>query len=838
MRRPLDDWTLRPWGGEIPDAVSAAAPVPATVPGVVHTDLHAARLIPDPLVDDHERLLGWIGMADWRYETVMPPTPTAHDRVDLVFEGLDTVARILVDDREIGTTANMHRTYRFDVGGLLTAGPNRLAVEFSSAVRHADRASLELGARPHVNHHPFNAIRKMACNFGWDWGPDLVTAGIWRPVWLHAWSTARIATVRPVVSVDGARGTVDVHVDVERAVERAAVERAGRDTPLELRAEIAGVSTVSALARGQRTATLTLQVDDIRRWWPRGHGDQPLYDLVVTLSERGQRALDEWSARIGFRTVQLRTEPDEHGTSFCLLVNDRPVFVRGVNWIPDDVFPHRVTRERCAARLAQAEEAGVNLVRVWGGGTYEADDFYAECDERGLLVWQDFMFACAAYSEDEPLRSEVAAEARDNVVRLMPHPSLALWNGNNENLWGYADWGWQPLLDGRPWGDGYYHGLLPAVVGELDPGRAYCAGSPWSPAGRHGPNDPAHGSMHIWDVWNEVDYTAYRDHAPRFVAEFGWQGPPTWSTLRRAISDDPLTPESPGMQAHQKAIDGNRKLSAGLVPHLREPTDMQDWHWAMSLNQARAVRLGIEHFRSLTPVCAGSVVWQLNDCWPVTSWAAIDGDGRRKPLFYAIRHAYADRLVTIQPRGRDLVVVLVNDADEPWSTPVALTRRRIRDGGEVAGCDLAVDVRARAARTLVIPDEVATADDATGQFIVSQAGAQRSWWFFAEDRDLRLPPAELTVAARRAHGAIRVEVSAATLVRDLALLADKVDADAVVDDMLVTLLPGESATFEVHGGAVADPDTLLAPTVLRSANQLVAPGVPPRRAGPVPRGGR
>jgi len=366
--------------------------------------------------------------------------------------------------------------------------------------------------------------------------------------------------------------------------------------------------------------------------------------------------------------------PDEAGTAHTLLVNGEPVFVRGVNWIPDDAFPHRVDRARYARRLAQVADAGVNLVRVWGGGTYEADDFYDECDERGLLVWLDFLFACACYLEEDPLHGEVVAEVRDNVTRLSPHPSLVLWNGDNENLWGFVDWEWEVRLDGRTWGDGYYHRLLPQLLpqllaellAELDPGRSYVPGSPFSPAGSSGdevrhPNDAAHGLMHVWDVWNDRDYLAYREHRPRFASEFGWQGPPAWSTLRRSVSDDPLTPESPGMLVHQKAVEGQRKLERGLVRHLPVPDDMRDWRWAMSLNQARAVQTAAEHLCSLSPHCSGSIVWQLNDCWPVTSWSAVDGDGRAKPTLYALRHAHADRLLTVQPRDGGPAAVLVND---------------------------------------------------------------------------------------------------------------------------------------------------------------------------------
>jgi beta-mannosidase len=806
------NWTVRSVAGPVPADVARAGRIPATVPGAVHTDLLAAGLIEDPYLDDNERLLAWIGLTDWCYESTFDWTPDGAERAELVFEGLDTVATVELNGTLLAATRNMHRTYRLDVTGVLREGANTLAVTFDSAVRYADRASLDLGARPHVNHHPYNAIRKMACNFGWDWGPDLVTCGIWRPVSLSTTRTARLGAVRPVVSVDGERGAVDVHLDVVATDPSAAVE---------VTASVAGASGSVTMPPGQTAAVVRVEVDGVERWWPRGHGAQHLYDLEVTLTA-GDRPLDRWTGRVGFREVRVESIVDEHGTSFGFVVNDRPVFVKGVNWIPDDVFPHRVDRQRYAARLAQAEEAGVNLVRIWGGGIFEADDFYAECDERGLMVWQDFPFACAAYGEETPLWDEVEAEARDNVTRLMTHSSLVLWNGGNENLWGFADWGWQSRLDGRTWGLGYYEQLLPSVVAELDPGRPYIPGSPFSPGADRHPNDPAHGPMHIWDVWNQLDYTAYRDHRPRFVAEFGWQGPPAWPTLRRALSDDPLTPESPGMLVHQKAASGNHKLTGGLVPHLPVPDDIDDWHWAMSLNQARAVRLGVEHFRALSPVCSGSIVWQLNDCWPVVSWSAVDGDGRRKPMFYALRRAHADRLITVQPGPDGLRVVLVNDTAEPWTGPLSVSRCTY-EGKALATEEIAVDVEPRSTRTVPLSGELATPGNGSGELLVAQVGGARTTWFFAEDRDSALAAPALRAEASRTSEGYEVTVIATTLVRDLALLADKLDPAAAVDDMLVTLLPGETVTFRVVSFADFAPEALLAPTVLRSANQLVPP---------------
>jgi beta-mannosidase len=847
--RLTDGWTLSPAeGGDLPDSVRAAfaaGPLPATVPGCVHTDLLAAGLIPDPYLDDNEARLSWIGHTDWIYETGFdwlgsPGSPGS--RVDLAFAGLDTVASVTLNGAEVGRTQNMHRGHRFDVGGLLRERDNLLRVRFGSAYRYAERLRERMGERPNAYPEPFNFIRKMACNFGWDWGPTLVTAGIWRPVWLHEWSTARLAGVRPLVTVEGSTGRVALHVGLERVA----------DAPLTVTASCGDVHERVDLAAGQREAVVTLTVPDVARWWPRGYGEQPRYPVRVALTDPGDaaRELDSWERSVGFRSVRLDTAPDEAGTPFTVVVNDVPVFVRGVNWIPDDAFPSRITRQRLAERLAQACDASVNFLRVWGGGIYESEDFYDLADELGLLVEQDFLFACAAYPEDEPLRSEIEAEARDNVVRLAHHPSLVMWFGNNENIWGWHDWNWQEALAGREWGAGYYHDLLPRVLAELDPTRPYWPGSPYSGRPDLHPNDPAHGSMHIWDVWNTHDYTRYRDYRPRFVAEFGYQAPPAYATLRRALSDDPLAPDSPGMSHHQKAEDGDGKLRRGLRAHLPEPRDFDDWHYLTQVNQARAIAVGVEHFRSLSPHCMGAVVWQLNDCWPVTSWAAIDGDGRRKPLWYALRRIFADRLLTVQPTEDGLCLVAVNDGGGPWTTQVDVARLGL--GGEPrAKTEVALAVPPRSAVRVPLPPDVATADDPYAELVLARVAGDaagpdgdpdgdpegdpdggRAWWFFAADRDVAFRPAEYDATVERGAGdagadELRVTVTAKTLLRDVVLYPDRLSPAAATDRALVTLLPGESATFVVTGAAGIDPDALTTRPVLRCVNDVPRPGASP-----------
>ena len=856
--RPLHTgWSLRSTAGPVPPEI-AAVDVPATVPGTVHTDLLAAGLIVDPYLDANEHLLAWIGQADWSYATTFDWRPDGHDRHELVFAGLDTVATVLLNGDVVAETRNQHRTYRVGVDGRLREGSNDLEVRFGSPVAYADAQSLALGYRPHVNHHPYNAIRKMACSFGWDWGLDTATSGIWKPVTLESWSSVRLASVRPVVTVDGSRGVVDVHVDLERA----GVSVGDAAAPVTVRATVGAVMQEARVESGADSTVVQVVVDDPELWWPRGHGGQPLYDVTVSVTGGGDgdagrassgddgdgvdgtRASsadgetagdvrDEWSSRIGFRTVEVRVEPDELGTSFTVVVNGEPLWIKGANWIPDDAFPHRIGRDRYRDRIEQAEFGNVNLLRVWGGGIFESDDFYELCDERGMLTWQDFLFACAAYAEEDPLRGEVEAEVRDNVTRLMTHPSLVLWTGNNENIWGHDEWGWERRLDGATWGLGYYLDLLPALVGELDPGRPYAAGSPWSGSLDVAQSDADHGSVHLWEQWNRKDYPTYRDVVPRFVAEFGWQGPPTWSAMTRAIHDEPLTPESPGMIVHQKAMQGNDKLTDGLLAHYGLPDEIEAWHWAMQLNQANAVQVALEHFRSHAPRCMGAVVWQINDCWPVTSWAAVDGDGQRKPLLYAMRHAFADRLVTIQPRDGGLAAVVVNDTEEALVGPLTL-RRVAYDGRVLASEQVSLTVAARDTVTVPVPSTVAEFAAPESELLVASVdGVTRGLWFPVEPRDSALAEAALStsvtaLAAGAGAGSgsgsgagYRVEVTAGSLVCDLALLVDKVDPAATVDDMLVTLLPGETAVFTVASDVVGVGEELVSARVLRTANELV-----------------
>ena len=870
-----DDWTVSAAEegarDDLPQAVRGRV-LPATVPGQVHTDLEREGLLPDPTFDRNEPSTAWVGQTDWVYRRVVDVDPRGFERVDLVCDGLDTVATLTLDGVQVGTTKNMHRRYRFDLLDM-TDGTNantdrELEVLFESPYREAERVAARAGTMPGPYDEPFPYVRKQASNFGWDWGLTAVTSGPWRPVAIERWSTARLRDVRPLVDVEAGEGVLDAHIAFERSGMND-LDQDGEDDDLVLVVTVSGHGTKQRsrvnVTPKEDEAVVTVRIPEAELWWPRGYGPQPLYDVEVHLQTVDGDVLDRTSFRTGFRSVHVDTAEDSVGRPFAIRVNSTLIDVRGVNWIPDDVIVSRVTKERYAERLDAAVALNTNLVRVWGGGVYESHDFYQRCDELGLLVWQDFLFACAAYPEIEPIRSEVIAEARDNVGRLARHPSLVVWNGNNENIWLHDADGWGEELGDRGWGLDYYLDLLPTIVDAVDPSRFYTVASPWSGSEALAANDVDHETHHSWDVWNRVSDEHYRDSVPRFVSEFGWQAPPAWRTLREAVTDDPMTPTSPGVVHHQKADDGMGKLARGLEPRFGEgwDGDLDRWHWLTQLQQARAIATGVEHWRTHWPRTTGVVVWQLNDLWPVSSWSAIDSAGRRKPLAHELRRLYDDVLVAIRPVSTvvttitplapgaeredrtggahpptaQLPVPQSSDFDTAGS-PVEVAVRSARNGIDsvvrVRRIDLAGQILAEEYLPVVLdgpgvavvrlPASVGVVADPRGELIVADMDWRRAVWTPAPDQDMRWQPAHyrVTVSDEPDRSGVRMVVEAESLVRDLLLQPDRVSPTGTVDRGFMTLLPGERVEYRVAGVTEADAAALTAAPVLWTLDRVLA----------------
>jgi beta-mannosidase len=800
--------------------ILAERSLPAGVPGCIHLDLIRAGVIEHPDIGFAERDQFWVGRSDWEYACRFQPMPDllSADRVELVCEGLDTIASLWVNDQPIGSAANMFCPHRFDVAGALKAGTNTLRIRFTSPLNHIESQRDRLGTRPaNGDWDPYIFIRKSACNFGWDWGPKVPTVGIWRPIRIEAWNTARIRTVRPLVlEANDERAVVQVVVEIE------STQRSSE--PLHLEATLIDPdgnqwSAASSLEdRRKRTSDqthdLTIEIDAPRLWWPHGQGDQPLYDLTVQLTD-AHASLDHWQGRIGLRTVRLRTNEDQIGSEFTLQINGRDIFCKGSNWIPNTPFPTEMTSQRYRERVAQAQAANMNMLRVWGGGFYEDEAFYRACDEMGILVWQDFMFACAMYPEEDPYPSLIEAEARANVTRLCAHPGVVLWCGGNECIWGYQHWGWKERLEpDQSWGKRYYLDLLPAITAQLDPTRPYVPNSPWSGSMERSAIDTEHGDHHTWDK----QFEAYREIVPRFISEFGRQSPPTMPTLRAALTPGDLRIDSDAMHHRQRATGGNEAMyTAALGEWFQGVETFDQWHYLTHLLQCRAVRLGVEWARANQPRCMGVLTWQHNDCWAGHSWSAIDSDGKPKPVLSELREAFKPIHGSIQPMDNQLAYVLSNEtrSDQTWTA----TARRMRFDGEVLR-ESQMTVNVPAGQTTICADFAKILGEPTEPSFefIDVSGRCPARWFYQRDKDLRYPLPRLTATLDRLSDRHRLTVHATTLIRDALLDVDRVCAGAHTEPRLRSILPGETATWDLFNLDVAQARDLIAPPVFQCAN--------------------
>ena len=629
-------WTL-----EIPG--SAFGPVPAQVPGSVYHDLLSAGRIEDPFWRDNENEALRLMENEFVYSRSFSVGAEllGCDAVILRCEGLDTIAVIRVNGIPAGTADNMHRIWEFDVRDLLREGDNDITVRFSSPtkyIREAYALSRADGSSDAMVGFPL--LRKAHCMFGWDWGPRLPDAGIWRSISLVGVETARIRDVLVLQDHSEAPGkvtlTVKTHTD-------SAAE--GETT---VRVAVAGPCGESFSAAGDEAVIV---IPEPRLWWPAGFGDQPLYTVTVTLEKDGKE-LDRSVKRVGLRTMTVTRKKDEWGESFSHCVNGVDVFAMGADYIPEDNLLPRVNAERTRRLLEDARAANMNCIRVWGGGYYPGDEFYDICDELGLLVWQDFMFACAVYNLTEEFEANITAEFIDNVRRLRHHPSLALWCGNNEMEQFVAMDQWVSSKRQKADYIKMYEYVIPKVLAKEDPQAFYWPASPSSGGSFDAPQDPNRGDVHYWDVWHGLKpFTDYRNYLFRYVSEFGFQSFPCMETIERFTLPEDRNIFSYVMEKHQRNASANGRIMFYLSQMYLLTGDMDTLTYASQLLQAQAMQYGVEHWRRHRGRCMGAVIWQLNDCWPVASWASIDYFGRWKALHYYAKRFFAPVLISCHEEG-------------------------------------------------------------------------------------------------------------------------------------------------------------------------------------------
>ncbi|MGA2020827.1 MAG: glycoside hydrolase family 2 protein [Candidatus Sulfotelmatobacter sp.] len=802
---------------------------PAQVPGVVQTDLLNSKLIPDPFDRDNEFHLQWIGLADWEYQTTfqMDAAALAHDHLDLVFDGLDTFADVYLNDQAILQADNMFRRWRVPAKTLLKPGSNTLRIVFHSAVEKMipyvktlpyilpSISTHNYGNEENIATAPYT--RKAPYNYGWDWGPRFMTEGIWQPVHLETWDALRIDNFhihQHSITADLANVTAELDIDAGKATTATLTlahdEMSGPQTS-------DGTQTLQ-LNAGVNHISFPLRIAAPKLWYPVGYGEQIRYRFSASI-RIGREAAAHAETKTGLRSVELRRVPDQWGKSFEFVVNGISVFGKGADVIPFDSFPNRVTPEIHRNILQAARDAHMNMVRDWGGGYYESDDFYDICDELGIMVWQEFMFGGDMIPGDVAFQENVRQEAIDQIKRLRDHPSIVIWCGNNEVETGWWHWGDRqefkasisPDTRDRVWQDYVimFADILKSSVTQYADPVPYWPSSP-SADFEEIPDNQHNGDMHYWQVWHaQAPASDYTLQFPRFMTEYGFQSFPEMRTIEAFAKPEDFDIRSTVMQAHQKNKGGNERILTYMLREYRQPKDFASYVYLSQVQQAEIIKIGAEHLRRQRPRTMGSLYWQLNDCWPVASWASIDYYGRWKALHYYARRFYDDVLVSPFLHDDKVDVYVVSDKLQPLSGTIHM---RLLDfsGNSLLEQTKEVQVPAQSSAIYFTVDKAALSakGDPRRTFLVFDlevAGKKvsRNLIFFDVTHDLELPVApKIETTFNQSGGDSTITLQSQKLARSVYLSFG--DLDVQTSDNYFDLLPGEAVTIRLKSSATPE----------------------------------
>ncbi|MBD8082770.1 beta-mannosidase [Chryseobacterium caseinilyticum] len=631
----------------------------ATVPGTVHLDLMDHKIISDPYKDENEKKVQWVENEDWDYQTVFKVSDKEleNQNADLVFHGLDTFSEIYLNGKLLKKTDNMFRTWKIPVKNDLKVGDNSLQIKFKSSVNVGKELAKKVPFT--MPESPRSFVRKAQYQFGWDWGPRLVTAGIWKDVKLNFWNHAKLENIK-IEQNSLTKQIADLNIIAEIFAENEGkysftTDKANHDIVLK---------------KGLNKISVPFKIENPHFWQPNGWGKAMTYVLKFALKKDAQ-IIDQKDETIGLRTIELIQEKDEKGKSFYFKVNGNPMYAKGTNWIPSDSFTPRITKEKYQKLIKDCKDANMNMIRVWGGGIYEDDEFYKACDENGILVWQDFMFAGSFYPSDEDFLNNVKEEVRDQVNRLQNHPSIALWCGNNEIDEAIVNWGYQKQFKYskedslQVWKDykKVFHEVIPNALNEnlTSEKNIYW---PTSPSIGWGHKESlTEGDSHYWGVWwGEFPFEIYNEKVPRFASEYGFQGMPSLEAVKSMFSGKPdLSLENPTIKAHEKNARGFHIINEYMKRDYVVPKDFVKYNYVSQLLQARGMQIAIEAHRRAKPCNMGTLYWQLNDCWPVISWSSIDYLGNWKALHYQIKRSFENQVILTEEKDNILNFYGIND---------------------------------------------------------------------------------------------------------------------------------------------------------------------------------
>lgn len=794
--------------------------LPAQVPGTVHTDLLANGLIEDPFYRMNEKDQQWIERKDWEYQTIFTVGSDiiTKDKIVLDFQGLDTYADVYVNDSLIMEANNMFRNWQVDVTEIVHRGENELHIYFHSPIKKTEpiydsvRYTIPVSSNDHADKKLSIFSRKAPYHFGWDWGPRFVTSGIWRPIVLRAWDRATMEDLA-IEQKMLTEGSAEMLVHVQYMVTKPFVG--------EIEIIVNGKSVKSNtvdLVHGRQTTNFNFSITNPKLWWPNGMGGQNLYEIEVLL-KKGVTIVDRYKTRLGLRTIELVQEDDRHGSSFYFMVNGEPVFAKGANYIPQDNFLPRVTPERYEHILQSAVDANMNMIRVWGGGIYENDIFYDLCDEKGLLVWQDFMFSCAMYPGDSTFLENVQAEAEQNVKRLSTHPSMALWCGNNEILMKWHGWRnnsneegnqtplWNNPEDSITIVKGYhdiFKGILPDVVKSHGRGVPFWESSPSSKKGIFA--DWKTGDAHYWGVWwGQEPFEAYRKNIGRFMSEYGFQSFPELATIKTFTEEEDWDIYSEVMEAHQRSSIGNKTIANYMSMHFHEPKDFENYLYLSQLLQAEGVKVAMEAHRIKKPYNMGSLVWQLDDCWPAASWSSIDYYGRWKALHYYIKKSFNEVIVAFEADENEVKVYIVSDRQGELKGTLILDLVDL-DGKKLVGHEKKIKVAENGSEMVwksskkdllkkLKPEEVII----TARLVHQNETIAENIFFFVPYKSLKLLEPTIKYDFIEKEGKLFVEINSNKVAIGVSLKADGLDIR--YSDNYFTLIPKETKVVEIVANA-------------------------------------
>lgn len=808
--------TIRPYVQQLDQgwklhATKFTPEIPVAVPGLVHTDLFSAGLIPDPFYGDNEKDLQWIGDESWTYSLKFLPEKQLfeYEKIQLIFEGLDTYAKVFLNEKEVLSADNMFRTYLLEVSDILKKDTNELKIEFTP-VDSMNRLKASKLTYRLPEERAFS--RKAPYQLGWDWGPAFATMGIWKPVSLLGWNRAKLKN--PAVS------TLEINEDFA-SLELMADVDASREQLVELviyeHSKLLHKAQFQ-LNQGENHLRMKFEVEKPRLWWPSGLGNQVLYNFQVHLVD-GDQLLDQQKIVSGIRQIELIQEADEIGESFFFRVNGKDVFIKGANYIPEDHFPVRYERDKIKQLLTDAAEVHMNMIRVWGGGLYPNHDFYEICDSLGLMVWQDFMFACTVYPSDEDFLKNVKHEAEDQVKRLRKHPSLALWCGNNEVSEGFHNWGWQNDLG---WSDsinselwkGYkilFESVLPEVVAKNDPTKPYWPSSPSTGWGR--PESLELGDVHYWGVWwGEEPFEMYQKKVGRFHSEYGFQSMPSLTSIQRFVDQDQLTLHTPMLEAHQKHPRGTQLIQSYMQRDFPVPENLDDYIYMSQLVQAHGIIMAVEAHRMNKPITMGTLYWQLNDSWPVISWSSIDYFGNWKALHFKLKHAFAPVLLAVEQKHDNLRIKGVNDSEQGMQLRLELDLKDFEGNIlssysepvylDVKEAVLLKDLNINTLLSSSAPDQVFL----HGKLFDETEEKAELLHFFVQPKDLRLQNQTPELVWENVGGVLEISLKSKYLIKSLMLISN--DEDGRFEENFLDLIPGKPYTVRFHPSGNLELDQL------------------------------